>query len=81
MNPSAVAAAEASRERYYYSREIAPNEYMWLALGLPVRPIGSATDQFLRLKIADTMIFGFGHSEIYLKTDIHGYIARYQFNR
>lgn len=77
MNPSTVALAEASPEKYHYSQELAPNEVVWLALGLPVQPVGLNSMHHLNLKIADSLIFGFGQSGILLKTDSNGMVSRY----
>jgi hypothetical protein len=75
MNPSIIAAAEASSEKYYYSQELAPNEVVWLTLALPVQSVGCNAVQHLKINIANTLIFGFGHNGILLTTDAHGFVS------
>lgn len=78
VSPSVIAIAEAESKRYIYSKLVSPNEIIWLALGLPVSDT-SSTSKHLRIKIANTIVFGFGNSGIYLSTGKDGRVQWYAY--
>lgn len=61
--------------QFLYSKEVAPNDVMWLILGLPSQYDGK--EKFLNIRIAETIIYGFGNSGIHLKTNSDGNISWY----
>jgi hypothetical protein len=63
---------EKQIKRFLYSKEMAPNDVLWLILGLPIK---DGIEKHLKLNIAETLVLGFGNSGIHLKTNPDGFIS------
>ena len=64
-------SVERELKRFLYSKEVAPNDVLWLVLGLPI----NGEMKSLKLNIAETLVMGFGNSGIHLKTNHDGYVS------
>lgn len=65
-------SVERELKRFLYSKEVAPNDVLWLVLGLPIK---DGEMKYLKLNIAETLVMGFGNSGIHLKTNHDGYVS------
>jgi hypothetical protein len=68
----AAETIERDVRRFLYAKEVAPNDLLWLILGLPVK---DSLEKHLKLNIAETIVMGFGNSGIHLKTNEAGYVS------